>query len=109
MRIHIRIMDENGNIYEGTTDLEKSNNGKREIPVEIDLINKKKPLYNIKQLFLKNFFKGEKKLGEVTKKLKEDGFNFKPGSIQYALDIAEFLERRGEKGNYRWIQKYPPR
>ena len=44
----------------------------------------------------------------VNSSLKEMGFNFKEGSIQYALDNAEFLDRRGNKGKYKWIQKFPP-
>ena len=70
--------------------------------------NNRKPPYQINNLYKHNFFKTEKKLGEVYKKLNEDGFHFKKGSIQYALDSADYLDRMGGKGNYRWAQKYPP-
>lgn len=78
---------------------------KKEIQLEK---NKNKPKYPINNLYHNDFFKTAKTLGEVAKKLDDDGFHFKSGSIQYALDSAKYLNRKGGKGNYRWIQKYPP-
>jgi len=40
--------------------------------------------------------------------LGRDGYNFSAPSILMALKFKEFLQRRGSKGSYRFVQKYPP-
>ncbi|MEX0763739.1 MAG: hypothetical protein WEC35_05535 [Nitrosopumilaceae archaeon] len=107
MKIYITITDEKGNHYEGDAELSPSH-AKRTKNIQTEHTNKKKPAYPIHHLYIENFFKEQKKLGDVSNRLKSDGFNFKAGSIQYALDNADYLDRTGGKGNYRWIQKYPP-
>ena len=74
----------------------------------LDVDGKDKPKYPINRLYQNLFFKTEKTLGEVSENLENDGFNFKSGSIQFALDSADYLNRKGSKRNYSWIQKYPP-
>jgi hypothetical protein len=106
LKIHITITDEKGNHYEGDTELSLSKT-KKTTNIQTEHINKKKPSHPIRQLYIEGFFKVQKKLGDVSNRLKSDGFNFKAGSIQYALDNADYLDRTGGKGNYRWIQKYP--
>ncbi|MDE2590911.1 MAG: hypothetical protein KGL95_14745 [Patescibacteria group bacterium] len=73
-----------------------------------DRKNKKKPKFAIDILYHDHFFKTGKTFSDVTKKLADDGFHFKGGSVQFALDSAEYLDRKGGKGNYHWLQKYPP-
>ena len=107
MKIHIVITNEQGKSFEGNAELFPS---KKQLSKAIKSVSqdKKTPSSQIRQLYLSSFFKQQKKLGDVSKILKSKGFNFKPGSIQWALDQADYLDRSGNKGNYRWIQKYPP-
>lgn len=110
MKIRINLTDNQGKEYEGEIELTKIKvtSSRRKTKIKQSIGNKNKPPFPIKQLYNNKFFKKEKKLGDVSTKLKDDGYNFKPGSIQWALDQVEYLGRRGTKGNYKWIQKYPP-
>jgi|SRR3989344_191544 len=113
MKVNISLTDDKGEQYVGEAELTKlsdKKHPKKHAKQKTDNVkeDKSKPLYSIKKLYGENFFKDAKKLGEVISKLKGMGFNFKGGSVQYALDHTDFLDRSGGQGNYKWIQKYPP-
>jgi hypothetical protein len=38
-----------------------------------------------------------------------EGYNFPRNTVMMALQSADFLTRRGGRGNYTWTQKYPYR
>ncbi len=108
MKINITLTNDNGEQFVGDVELTKTSDQKRIRKTVKTTEDKSKPTYSIKKIYKKGFFKEGKKLADINSSLKGMGFNFKLGSIQYALDNAEFLERRGGKGKYKWIQKIPP-
>lgn len=112
MKINITLTNDKGERFVGEAELTKTSVKKQVKPSKVKvkkiIEDKSKPNYSIKNLYTEGFFKTTKKLKDVTSTLKTNGFNFKGGSVQYALNIADFLDRRGNTGNYKWIQKYPP-
>lgn len=54
----------------------------------------------------KAFFR-PKALAEVKKELQKRGYNFTDEALSMALMRARFLTRRGERGTYSFVQKYP--
>ena len=108
LKINIILTNDKGEQFVGEVELTKINDKKRVKKILKIKEDKSKPIFSIKKIYQENFFKNVKKLRDVNSKLKTLGFNFKEGSIQYALDHADFLDRRGEKGKYKWIQKFPP-
>lgn len=108
MKINITLTNDKGEKFVGEVELTKTSDKKRIKKIVKTTEDKSKPFYSIKKIYKKGFFKEGKKLADVNSSLKGMGFNFKPGSIQFALDTAEFLDRRGTKGKYKWIQKIPP-
>ena len=105
MKITINIKDENGNFYEGEAILKKIKKQSRQVSTTI---KKKTPSTEIKLLYQENYFSEERKLIDVTKKMKDKGYNFGRSSIYMALIGAEYLKQIGRKGKFRFIQKYPP-
>lgn len=107
MRIHITITDEKGNQYEGNAILEKAIKQKGKTVVSKQH-SKPKPSGAVHTLYIDNFFKEEKKLSDVTKALSKQGYNFNKDSVYRALQNADFLNVKGAKGSYRFLQKFPP-
>lgn len=107
MKINITLTNDKGEQFVGEVELAKTSDQKPIRKTVKTTEDKSKPIHSIKKIYKKGFFKEGKKLMNVNSSLKEMGFNFKEGSIQYALDNAEFLDRRGNKGKYKWIQKFP--
>lgn len=113
MKVHITITDDDGNTYKGLADL-AAVTGKRKIGTISGITAKKpkktplRPIDAVNQLYKEEFFKVERTLTVVRKELNARGFNFSKSSIYNALDLAEFLIKKGSKGNYAFIQKYPP-
>lgn len=66
-----------------------------------------KPSEAINALYGKGFFATERTLRDSMAQLGRDGYNFSGPSILMALKAKEFLQRRGSKGSYRFVQKYP--
>ena len=54
------------------------------------------------------FFAFAKSFSAVEAELSKAGFHFNKSSVMYALRHAEFLQTRGAKGSYKFVQKYPP-
>lgn len=107
MKIHIKIIDEKGNQYEGDANLTKAKLQKSSTR-KIEPKEGNMPSSAVRQLYESGFFKDEKKLAEIVNNLKLKGFNFKKGSVVMALKGAEYLIRNGETGRFRFVQKYPP-
>ncbi|MCP6720418.1 MAG: hypothetical protein KJI72_03845 [Patescibacteria group bacterium] len=52
-------------------------------------------------------FKKWVKIADVVKEFSKRGYNFPLGNVDKALQRAKYLTRKGRKGNYEYIQKYP--
>lgn len=53
------------------------------------------------------FFKEWRKFPEITAYLAKKGYNFPSPDLGMVLKVAKHLTRRGKRGNYEYIQKYP--
>ena len=62
---------------------------------------------SLKLLWSKGFFKSQRKYSQITKSLSNNGYNFTVPELGMALKRAKHLTRRGKRGNYEYIQKYP--
>lgn len=61
----------------------------------------------LKILWEVGFFKGWKKKAPIVETLAKRGNNFSDPELGMALKRARHLTRRGKRGNYEYIQKYP--
>lgn len=109
MRIHITVLDNKGNNYEGTVDLVKVKSKRKMKNPQTKSQIIKAPRQAIYKIYLKNFFKTEKGFDAIIARLKSDGFNFKKDSVLKALKRTKYLITSGKKGNPKFVQKYPPR
>jgi hypothetical protein len=67
-----------------------------------------KPSEALERLYRRMFFASPRTLGETMSELSKGGYNFNPPSVLMALKGKECLQRRGSKGSYRFVQRYPP-
>ena len=58
-------------------------------------------------LWKEKFFMKGKSMAETKKALEEKGYNFTNPNLSMALKNAKFLTKRGSKGHFRYVQKYP--
>lgn len=68
----------------------------------------RKPSGAIELLYQTGFFKEARRLPDVSDKLRETGYNFSRQAVFMALKAAEFLTLTGRRGEYRFVQKFPP-
>jgi len=61
----------------------------------------------LKILWQEGFFSSLKKSGDIIDFLSKRGNNFSPPTMGMALAAAKYLTRKGKRGNYEYIQKYP--
>ncbi len=61
----------------------------------------------LKILWEDSFFSGWKKSSAVVEYLGKKGNHFSDAELGMALMRAKHLTRRGKRGNYEYIQKYP--
>lgn len=61
----------------------------------------------LKILWEEGFFKISQKNKNIIGRLTKRGNNFSSAELGMALKRAKHLTRRGKKGNYEYIQKYP--
>ena len=54
----------------------------------------------------KVFFK-PKDVKTIEAELEKRGYNFNDKNLMMALKSSKFLTRKGDKGNYLYVQKYP--
>jgi hypothetical protein len=66
-----------------------------------------KPARALDTLYAQAYFASERTLAEVRAQLLHNGYNFGAPSVFMALVAREYLLRRGSKGSYRFVQKYP--
>jgi|SRR5882724_1770316 len=66
-----------------------------------------KPSSAVDGLYHREFFAAAQALGDVIAQLGKDGYNFSAPSVLMALKSRDYLQRRGAKGSYRFVQKYP--
>lgn len=107
MKIHIKLIDEKGNEYEGDL-IKTAGKNRTTFKSQTKKISKPTPTILIKKSYIEKFFQKEQKLGDVIKKLKSEGYNFNSDSIYRALQRSKFLKRQGSVGTYKFVQKYPP-
>ena len=61
----------------------------------------------LKILWEENFFVDWKKLGAIEDVLAKRGNHFSDAELGMALKRAKHLTRKGKRGSYKYIQKYP--
>jgi hypothetical protein len=61
----------------------------------------------LKILWEEDFFRAWKKGAAIVSALAKRGNNFSAPELGMALKRARHLTRRGKRGNYEYIQKYP--
>ena len=61
----------------------------------------------LKILWHDKVFIKSKNVNEIKVALEGKGYNFTDKNLMMALKAADFLTRKGNKGNYLYIQKYP--
>lgn len=58
-------------------------------------------------LWAEKFFLGLKKCTQIEEQLGKKGYHFTSAELCTALGRAKYLTRKGNKGNYGYIQKHP--
>jgi len=61
----------------------------------------------LKILWEKGIFRNWVKITNVVEELSKKGYHFPSTNIDKALQRAKYLTRRGKRGSYEYIQKYP--
>lgn len=61
----------------------------------------------LRTLWQDGFFRSWRKSGTILEHLSKKGYNFPPPTVRMALKDADYLTRRGKRGAYEYIQKYP--
>lgn len=109
MKVQI-ILSDNGKTYEGEAILAPTTSRKKSDGVpksRAEGARARKPSEAVEHMYRTRFFTDERTLGEAMKQLGKDGYNFSRQSVHMALMSRAFLQRRGSKGSYRFVQKYP--
>lgn len=76
------------------------------------MANKKAPIAKtateaLKVLWEEAFFRTARKWADIEKQLAKRGNNFSVPELGMALKRARHLTRRGKRGSYEYVQKYP--
>ena len=61
----------------------------------------------LKIFWEEGFFRAWQKNEKIAERLAKRGNNFSPAELGMALKRAKHLTRRGKRGSYAYIQKYP--
>lgn len=110
MRARI-FLTHNGNSFEGEVDLmpvRSSKKERRSKPAAEEPTIPAKPSEVLRQMFEKGFFKGPRSLTDVSQEFAKKEYNFGKSSLMMALQRAKFIQQRGAKGSYTFVQKFPP-
>jgi hypothetical protein len=67
-----------------------------------------KPSAAIELLYRRGYFKEPRRLGQIFANLRDEGYNFSRPSISMALKAAPFVAINGRRGEYEFVQKFPP-
>jgi hypothetical protein len=62
---------------------------------------------SLKILWKEKIFLKPKDVKTIEAELEKRGYNFTDKNLMMALKDSKFLTRKGEKGNYLYVQKYP--
>jgi hypothetical protein len=109
MKISVRVL-EGGKIFEGEALLREVSPEEAPRPGRLRGLKPTaavRPSAAVDTLYHQGFFATERTLGSVINELKSGGYNFSSPSILMALKARDYLQRRGSKGSYRFVQKYP--
>ena len=58
-------------------------------------------------LWKEGFFRESRKIDDTVKKLSKKGYNFPHTNVDKALRRSSYLTKKGKRGSYEYIQKYP--
>ncbi|PYU53176.1 MAG: hypothetical protein DMG48_02775 [Acidobacteria bacterium] len=117
MKLSFLLEDDSGHVFEGDVDLKlkrstaKPPSTKHNVPRSAHSASAehpRTPTDALHRLHQKSIFKIEREFQAVEEELGKIDCNFPKPSLAKALERAKFLTRHGERGSYRWIQKYPP-
>lgn len=61
----------------------------------------------LKLIWKEKFLEKARKVSEVVENFSKRHHNFSDAELRMALKRAEYLTRRGKRGSYEYIQKYP--
>jgi hypothetical protein len=110
MQIQIRITHD-GKVFEGGATLSQVLS-RSSAPKKPDHASRHqhatKPAGALDSLYNTGYFANERTLPDVRGQLQQGGYNFGAPSVLMALRSKAYLQRRGSKGSYRFVQKYPP-
>jgi|ERR1700682_1771026 len=110
MQIQIRITHD-GKVFEGDATLSKvlSRSSAQKKPSHASRHqHATKPAGALDSLYNTGYFANERTLTDVRGQLQQGGYNFGAPSVLMALKSKAYLQRRGSKGSYRFVQKHPP-
>jgi hypothetical protein len=110
MKIQIRVT-QGKNVYQGEMELTDSPSPKsraREFGSGVHKSKHHTPAGAVDSLYEERFFASERILAAVTDRLRQKGYHFGSPSVVMALKSRAYLQRRGSKGSYRFVQKFPP-
>jgi hypothetical protein len=112
MHMHIQIrISHDGKIFEGEaalTEVVHRGGTAKKSAQPVKHARPPKPAGAVDGLYGKGYFAGERTLADVRGQLQQDGYNFGAPSVLMALRSKGYLQRRGNRGSYRFVQKYPP-
>jgi len=109
MKVMLIVQDDSGRTFEGEAILSPTRKAVKQTSnrrAPSGSTNPRTPTQGLKHLHAHGFFKTERDLGAVEGELAKVECHFPKSSLATALDRANFLTRRGSRGNYRYIQKF---
>jgi hypothetical protein len=118
MKMSVVLKDNAGHVFEGELELTrraqtaKSRAGKRastksKHTPSLAAAHPRTPKEALQRLHQKGVFKAPRELKAVEEELARIDCNFPKPSLAMALERADFLTKRGQRGSYRWVQRYP--
>lgn len=110
MKIRIELADDNGVLYVGQAELHRRNRTKVSVSPAITRKSQSRVTCGeaLRRLWQSDQFRHALSLKQIAEALsKSGGYNFRGEALLMALSRTNFLTRRGSKGSYVWIQKYP--
>ncbi|MGH9427353.1 MAG: hypothetical protein ACRD2L_13750 [Terriglobia bacterium] len=111
MKVRLTIEDDAGRTYHGQVVLvsrHATKSARKKSAPRHASGDPRTPAQALKLLHTQGIFKTERTLRVVETELAKMDCNFPKASLAKALERADFLTRRGTRGNYRWIQRFKP-
>lgn len=115
MILSVVLKDNLGKTFEGEFELRPQKPGRKQATANQrhrhaaagPATHPRTPSEALQRLHDSGAFKSPRELKAVEAELAKIHCNFPKASLAKALERAEFLTRRGSRGTYRWIQRYP--